>query len=77
VTTPTTVACEAWVAKDDVTARLDPDRYLGKAMLTEYEGPRVKLKWLDNRDTDAIHEQHEDVRDLIWQFDDAIREATK
>jgi len=66
----------AWIG-DDVTGRLDRDRYIGNVRATEYAGTAFRGQWLDNTDTEAIHDLPDDVRDAIWSLDDAAREALK
>ncbi|MBS1674059.1 MAG: hypothetical protein JSS74_08860 [Actinobacteria bacterium] len=72
----TAIDMRAWEA-DELTGRLDRSRYVGKAKLTGYEGPAIRGQWVDSTDTDRIHELPEEVRDALWEFDDAARAAMR
>lgn len=74
--TPGTVIAKGWIAEDDVTRRLDRTRPCGRAW-TDEQVETIRGQWIDNTDTDAIHALPAAVRDLIWEFDDKIREALK
>ncbi|MFF1572495.1 hypothetical protein ACFVWR_07075 [Leifsonia sp. NPDC058292] len=47
---------------------------IAEATITEPDGPYPKGQWFTSQDTDAIHGLSEDIRDGVFQFDDALRD---
>jgi len=69
------VLLKGWEANE--YGRMIKSRYLGYAAIREWDHEPVRATWLTSDDTDGIHSLHEEVRDALWQLDDAIREAYK
>lgn len=72
------VVMKAWFA--DEYGRLDRTRgMIAKAEVTEVKAEEMPTRetWLTSKETDRIYTLHEEVRDGLFQLDDAIREALK
>lgn len=67
------IEMRAWVG--DENGRMIKEQFVGNAKISEYDGPEVRGQWLDSTDTDGIHALPEEVRDGLFEFDDAIRKA--
>lgn len=72
------VIVKAWFA--DENGRMDRARgVIAKAEVAEVtsEGMPAGDRWLTSKETERIYMFHEDIREGIFQLDDAIREAIK
>ncbi|MBP1326742.1 hypothetical protein JOF28_001974 [Leucobacter exalbidus] len=69
------VFIKAWEA--NTYGRMIKSRHLATGTISEWEHDPVKPCWLTSTDTDAIHRLHEEIRDGLWELDDAIRQAYK
>ncbi len=67
------IAYKAWIG--DKNGRLIRDKRLGDATLTDWAAEPIKGQWIVSNDTDAIHGLPEEVRNGLWEFDDALRKA--
>lgn len=67
-----TIRIRGWMTDDDLMGRLDERKYLGAANITGYAGP-ARGQWFDSRDTDSIHGLPKELRDAVFQVDDAWR----
>lgn len=72
------VVMKAWFA--DQYGRMDRARgMIAKAEVTEVksEGMPRGDRWMTSKETESIYMLHEDIREGLFQLDDAIREAIK
>ncbi|KQX07329.1 hypothetical protein ASC59_06000 [Leifsonia sp. Root1293] len=69
------VDMRAWLG--DEYGRMLRQHPLGSAWVDEIEGPLPRGQWITTKETDKIHALPEAVRDELFDFDDAIREALK
>lgn len=69
------VVLKAWEA--NAQGRMFKSRPVGSAVIRDWEDEPVRDRWVTSDDTDGIHELPLDVREGLWEFDDAIREAYK
>ncbi|MFE6965652.1 hypothetical protein ACFVAJ_11075 [Agromyces sp. NPDC057679] len=72
------VAVKAWFANE--YGRIDKDRgIIAVANITDLEPDQLPRRnsWVSSKDTDRLYTLHEEVREGVFQLDDAIREAIK
>ena len=69
------VDLRAWLGDD--SGRMLKEHPLGSAWVDEIESPLPRGQWLTSRDTDQIYTLPDVVRDQLFDFDDAIREALR